>query len=150
MTAGQPTELTQTVTATMVKQIRRGVVVETAAEAAGISQATFHDWMARGGRGEEPFAEFAAAVRQASAQARVTREQWVWEHDPLSWLLFGPGRERPGEPGWAKPAQTQVDATVEERVEDGKNDEDSEWEEVLAQATPDGAFGSDLFPPGEK
>jgi hypothetical protein len=60
MTAGQPTELTQRVTATMVEQIRRGVVVETAAEAAGIRQATFHDWMARGGRGEEPFAEFVA------------------------------------------------------------------------------------------
>jgi hypothetical protein len=148
--AGRPPVFTRTVTGIMVEHIRRGAVVQTAAEAAGISQATFHEWMARGERDEEPFAEFATAVRQARAQARVALEQWVWEHHPLSWLLFGPGRDRRGEPGWGKPAKPQVDATVEERVADAEDDEDSEWVEALAQAVREGAFGSGSLPPGEK
>jgi hypothetical protein len=147
---GRPTVLTQTVTATIVEQIRGGAVVETAAAAAGVSQATFHEWMALGEGGEEPFGEFATAVRQASARARLQLEQWVWEHDPLSWLLFGPGRERPGEPGWAKPAQLEVDPPLEEQSGAGKDDEESEWAQVLARAVREGAFGSDPFPPEEK
>jgi transposase len=55
--------------------IRAGNTVEVAAEAAGISEATFYAWMARGEQSrasDRPYREFRAAVEQARAEAEAT------------------------------------------------------------------------------
>jgi hypothetical protein len=126
--SGRVTLLTQAVARSVVRNIREGAFEWTAAEAAGISRAMFYQWIERGDRGEQPFAVFAAQVRQASAQARLEAEQWVWKHDPLSWLRFGPGRERQNEPGWGEPADALTEAGVKEQIE-----EDPTWSEALTE-----------------
>jgi predicted DNA-binding transcriptional regulator AlpA len=126
--SGEVTLLTQAVARSIVRNIREGAFEWTAAEAAGISRATFYRWIERGDRGEAPFAVLAAQVRQASAQARLEAEQWVWKHDPLSWLRFGPGRERQNEPGWGDPVAALTEAHVGEQVE-----EDPTWSEALTE-----------------
>lgn len=86
----------------IVKAIYAGAFDWVAACAAGISRSTFYDWMQRGRAGEPPFSDFSDKVDQARAQARLAREIKVARTQPLAWLRYGPGRERPGEPGWTE------------------------------------------------
>ena len=48
------------------------------------------------------YSDFHEEVRQARAQSRVAAEAEVRRDNPLAWLRFGPGRQRPGEPGWTE------------------------------------------------
>jgi hypothetical protein len=89
--------------------IRAGGFPRVAAEAAGVPADLFERWLRRGQRRRAPdcYREFAAAVAQARAQARLAAELQVFEKRPLDWLKCGPGRETAENPGWAsapKPA----------------------------------------------
>lgn len=86
----------------IIDAIRAGAFDHVAAQAAGIGRATFYDWMRRGRAGEPPFSDFSDKVDRARAQARRKREIEVARTNPLAWLRYGPGRERPGEPGWTE------------------------------------------------
>ena len=50
-------------------------------------------------------------ARVARAQARAQREAAVAQQNPLAWLRMGPGRERPGEPGWTDAQRTELNAS---------------------------------------
>jgi hypothetical protein len=111
----RPTKLTPEVQAAIVEAIRAGSFDWVAAQAAGIDPATFREWMGRGD-GRDPdrpatpqYAAFAAEVRQARAQARQIAEARVFNEDAFKWLRYGPGRERPDEPGWTE--SSNVDMT---------------------------------------
>lgn len=103
---GRRTLLTPDVQERILEAIRGGAFAWVAAQAAGISPSTFHEWIARG-EGSDPdrpctpaYAEFAAQVRAAEAQARIEAEIAVKRDRPLEWLRCGPGRSAPGHPGW--------------------------------------------------
>ena len=100
--AGRKTKLTGVVLDTVVGHIRAGAFGWVAAEAAGISQRTFYNWITRGERGEQPYVLFEAAVRQAKAQARLSAELRVHRQGPLAWLRYGPGRSQRAHPGWTE------------------------------------------------
>lgn len=51
---------------------------------------------------EEMFREFREEIEQASREARVHAEIDVRKTKPLDWLLKGPGRNRPDDPGWSQ------------------------------------------------
>lgn len=68
---GRPTLFTPEVQAKIIGFIRLGAYIETAARAAGISRPTFQEWMKRGGKGEEPFAGFIAAIEKAMGESEV-------------------------------------------------------------------------------
>jgi hypothetical protein len=76
------------------------------AQAAGISARTFARYMERGAADDEagltrsPFRRFYLRIREARAAARARAEYHVNRDQPLAWLRYGPGRERPNEPGW--------------------------------------------------
>jgi hypothetical protein len=73
--------------------------------------------MERGRAGRGRFRQFRQSVLAARAQTRVLAEVEVRRDDPLSWLLVGPGRERPGEPGWSRSVTVNVlSGPVEIRV----------------------------------
>ncbi|GHG80095.1 hypothetical protein [Streptomyces griseocarneus] len=80
--AGRPTLLSEDVESRIIAASRTGIAVELAAEAAGISSATYHRWMARGraevaaredgqapNRDEDPYVELFEKVRTARAMA---------------------------------------------------------------------------------
>ncbi|MFE3139604.1 hypothetical protein [Streptomyces scopuliridis] len=80
--AGRPTLLSEEVEGRIIAASRTGIAVELAAEAAGISSATYHRWMARGraevaaredgqapNRDEDPYVELFERVRTARAMA---------------------------------------------------------------------------------
>ncbi|MDY7078644.1 MAG: hypothetical protein SXV54_17150, partial [Chloroflexota bacterium] len=109
---GRRTKLTPEVHNLIVQYIRGGAFDYVAAQAAGIDPGTFRRWLNRGEkRTEEPFRTFCTDVKQARAQARIAAENKVFDESPFNWLRYGPGRERPGEPGWTD--SRQVDVTTD-------------------------------------
>jgi hypothetical protein len=82
--------------------IRAGGFPHVAAEAAGIPKDVFESWLARGRkRGKRnAYHDFADAIRQAVAQARLAAEIKAFQDDPVTWLKQGPGKETADSPGW--------------------------------------------------
>src|SRR5262249_33142788 len=74
-----------------------------AVEAAGVPWAEWRRWMRLGRQSspESPYQVFRAEVVQAQAQGRLKAETEVFQKSPMLWLKHGPGREKPGWPGWA-------------------------------------------------
>lgn len=89
------------VEATILAAISLGAYDWIACACAGISARTLQAWRSRE---EPPFVEFARKLEQARAQARVRAEVRVAQGRPDTWLQRGPGKDRPGEPGWSDPA----------------------------------------------
>ncbi len=96
--------LTDEVEDRILMWVRSGAFPEVAAEAEGVPAEVFARWMAWGSRTQPPprprYRRFVRNVRQAAAQARLRSEIKVREKDLKFWLLSGPGKERPGCPGW--------------------------------------------------
>lgn len=46
------------------------------------------------------YATFYSRVMAANGSARRRMEKLVTQTEPFKWLRYGPGRERPGRPGW--------------------------------------------------
>ena len=55
----------------LCKFLSGACTIRTACEATGISEASFHDWVARGEQGEKPFSEFLDAVTRARGQGKA-------------------------------------------------------------------------------
>ena len=93
----------------IVAFIRAGSFDWVAARANGVPAPTFFRWMERGEQGEPEFSEFWTDVQNARAESRLAREVDVARKEPLAWLRLGPGRDRPGEPGWTdRPSGTEM------------------------------------------
>src|SRR5207253_1399339 len=69
----------------------------------------FENWLARGrkGRARGAYRDFAEAVRQAEAQARMQAEMAAYKKDAMNWLKSGPGREATNRPGWSMPVRAR-------------------------------------------
>ena len=79
-----------------------------------------------------------AWVREA--QAKVAAQQALYRNDPLRWLLSGPGRERPGRPGWVEPAgRDHAEATVVGEGDASEADGDGHVTRRREGAIPTGA-----------
>lgn len=92
--------------------IRLGAFDHVAAASAGISRSTFYSWLQQA---EQPdadplFLEFLDKVSQAKATARQVAEARVFQENPFAWLRFGPGKDRPQEPGWTAEVAVNVNA----------------------------------------
>lgn len=92
----------------LVQYIRAGSFPYIAAQACGIPKSTWYRWMSSGRKGYKPYRELWDKVQGAGAEARVVAENKVFSGTPLAWLRYGPGRERPGEPGWTDSKQVDV------------------------------------------
>lgn len=93
----------------VTQYVRAGGFAWVAAEAAGVPKATFDDWMRRGAESaRQPYRGFRDAVLQARAQSRLKAEMETRAKFPRDWLRMGPGRERPGWPGWSQPPRIDV------------------------------------------
>jgi len=92
----------------IVKLIRQGAYDYQAAQASGIDASTFYRWMKAGEKADSVYHQFCTEVQQARAHARTGAEIEVKKGNPLAWLRYGPGRERPGEPGWTETTKLEV------------------------------------------
>jgi len=104
---GRRTKLTPEVQEIILRAIRQGSFDWVAAQAAGITGTTFHNWMRWGRKGNPRYVAFFTNVQRAKAETRRKAEAQVFADDAFKWLRYGPGRERPGEPGWTESAQLE-------------------------------------------
>jgi transposase len=74
---GRPTKLNAATQKAIIEAIQAGMYEKDAALYAGISEPTFHNWMARGREGEAPFLEFQESVKKARAVAQHTNIQII-------------------------------------------------------------------------
>jgi transposase len=99
------------VTARVCEHLRRGGYAVDAAVTAGIDESTFYDWMRRGKKGEEPFAQFAQSVKAAKRE-RVQALCEQISSDPTwqakAWLL-----ERTDPKRFGRNDRVKLDAKVE-------------------------------------
>jgi transposase-like protein len=100
--AGRSKKLTAELITEICDYIRQGSYDYVACERVGISQSTFYLWLqqAEAEDADPPLLEFSESVEQARAEARTNAEMRVLQEQPATWLLKGPGREKPGRPGW--------------------------------------------------
>jgi hypothetical protein len=104
--AGRKLKLAPELVQAISTHIRDGAFDWVAAQAAGIGTTTYYRWLEWGARrgARRVYREFREAILTARAEARVQAEMRVYQEDRATWLLRGPGRERPGQPGWAASA----------------------------------------------
>jgi hypothetical protein len=103
-------KLTADAEAIILNYIEAGAADYIAAEAAGIDQRTFRDYLQRG-QGLHPkrtstlqLVRFAKAVMEAKARARAVREIQAAEHHVPFWLTHM-ARSKPGREGWTDPVE---------------------------------------------
>lgn len=66
---GRPTKLTPEIQKAICDMLEIAVAEKHAAEANGIAEQTFHEWMRRGEAGESPYDDFYVAATRARARA---------------------------------------------------------------------------------
>jgi len=102
----------------MLDEIRQGVWHYVAAQSVGVHHDTFNRWMREGKKNpESKYNRFYVAVQAAVAIARKKCEREVHDAKPLDWLRFGPGRDKPGEPGWGETKATDVESIAQQEFE---------------------------------
>jgi hypothetical protein len=106
MSTARP-RLTPEVQQQICAYLRAGGGPHVAAAAAGVLPEAFDEWLRRGRRpGARPrYRDFALAVAQAQAHARLAAETKVHQEKPLDWLKCGPGRETAEQQGWTAPGK---------------------------------------------
>ena len=119
--------LTEEIAQTILTYIRAGAFDYVAAEAAGISDRTFRDWIARGeGRGPRPgtpeLVAFAIDVRTARAQVRAAAEIRIFQEHPEYWLAHV-ARTKEDREGWTEPRRSKGEDMTPERIS-GLTDEE--------------------------
>lgn len=104
---GRQSQLTEDYILTIVENIEQGAYMWVAAGAVGVSRQTIYNWLRLGERSREGdkyalHRRLFDEVSKARARARMSAESRVFGDNPFNWLRYGPGRERPGEPGWTE------------------------------------------------
>ena len=150
--AGAPSLLDDPdVLSAILESIREGCFPHVAAQAEGVMYSTWRRWMIMGevlaecledgADFEVKFRErypsdhmivksrreqllgFFLEVRKAEASIRRRAERAVVQTEPYKWLMHGPGRDRPNNPGWTNQTQI-VGAGAEGQVQLGVQVED--------------------------
>jgi hypothetical protein len=95
-------------------RVMSGAYPLVAAQACGISEDVFQQWLDRGTgkNARAPYREFAARIDAAVAHARCMAEMAMRKENPRGWLLNGPGKDSPSQ-GWTGPARAALAAPPE-------------------------------------
>jgi len=104
-------KLTPELIETISGHIAKGAFDHVAAQACGISPATFYNWLAAAQKEDctdELKLEFLEKVSQAKASARLSAESRVFDEDAFKWLRFGPGKTKPTTDGWTEESTLNV------------------------------------------
>lgn len=108
---------------------------------AGISPRTLREWIARGeGRSGRPatpkLKEFAAAVRQAMAEARIAAATRAHKERPTWWLTHA-ARSTADREGWTEPQKGSSGDAVAEMSEEEVRDELTHLLELRLRGDPE-------------
>jgi hypothetical protein len=117
---GRPSKLTPDVVDRLLTAIRQGMYFTSACTYAGIHDATFHYWMAKGRKetsGE--YFDFFVAVQQAEAQAELAALTFWRAQFPHDWRAAATMLARRHPDRWAPREQGQSEVVVNIKHTDG-------------------------------
>lgn len=121
---GRPTKLIPRVHEDIIKTIRAGNYLETAAAFAGINKSTLHDWLRRGEReiqrveqdgrnrvrmSEEIYVNFSNAVSEALAEAEMRDVLTIGKAASDNWQAAAWRLERKFPDKWGRKLQQQIE-----------------------------------------
>jgi transposase len=108
-----PTKLTPELQEKILRQLRFGSYVETAAECAGITRKAFYEWMKKGERGLKPYAAFCTAVNHALADAEVRDLATILKASQKDWTAAAWRLERRYPEKYGRRDRMKLDAEVQ-------------------------------------
>lgn len=91
-TIGRPTFCTPELTARIVANIDTGAYLPQCCEVAGVGYSTIKEWMAKGRKGQQPYAYFTATIRHALKDrelrfVRIIADASVKDAKAAQWML---------------------------------------------------------------
>lgn len=113
---GRPTKLTPEVQEKIRGLISKGSYAKTAAEAAGIPEQRFYDWMDKGEQGKEPYKSFRESIKKAEAEAEAHASERVYS-GKKQWVAAATWLERVKRERWSRSDRVAVDASGTIKVE---------------------------------
>jgi transposase len=115
---GRPTKLTPEVSDTIVRYVRAGNYLETAAAAAGISRDTLHTWLRKGRTAKSGmYSEFADIVEKALGEGEIRDVLVIGEAARTHWQAAAWRLERKFPDRWGR--RLAADVTLEATVDVG-------------------------------
>ena len=103
MERGRPSKLTEEVKDKLVKAISQGNYYEAACSYAGITYATFRNWMNEGEQATEgEYFDFFDTIKKAEAAAELRMVQEWQKHIPNNWQAIATFMERRYPDRWGK------------------------------------------------
>jgi hypothetical protein len=99
---GAKLRLTPELQEKVCKAIMAGNYNSVAAGYAGITEATFYRWMAKGREGEQPYLDFFEAVKNAEHSAEVVAVANVRKHWEKNWVAAMTWLERKHQKRWGR------------------------------------------------
>jgi Homeodomain-like domain len=135
--AGRRDSLAQGVEQQLLAALRTGATIGEAAAAAGISRSTVHRWVARGEGQDGRFQNFAEAVAQARAEAKVGAIAAVRRAMPEDWRAAAFYLERTDPEQWGRRTAHELTGAdgkpIALRGEDGQRDFSKLSDDELAE-----------------
>jgi hypothetical protein len=86
----------------LCRYLKTGVTIKTAAEAVGISEATYHLWLRKGKAGIEPYATFADKIRETFPKTEAVLAGRVINASEKDWRAAAWMLERRNRKDWGK------------------------------------------------
>jgi len=126
MKMGRPIKLNESIQADIIKAIRAGNYLETAAAYAGINKSTLHDWLRRGERekqrvdkdnrrritkDEQIFVDFSDSVEKALAESEVRDVYRIEKAAESQWQAAAWRLERKFPARWGKRIKQEIEVS---------------------------------------
>lgn len=134
---GRPTKLTPELLEEVVKYVRTGAYVETAAAAAGVSKVSLYDWLKRGKRGDKSnnglYIEFSEAMSQAVAESELRDIALIGKAASRNWTAAAWRLERKHPQRWGRREVQDVHVSGGMALRQMSKTEEAEYQNRVAE-----------------
>lgn len=114
---GAPTLCTPEIIKEIVDALRMGVYFDAACAAAGVTKDTGWNWMKRGRKGEQPFAEFFSLVGKANGEMQKFYNTSIFAHSKKNWQAAAWYLERRFPKRYGRKDQLELSGELDSNVE---------------------------------
>ena len=112
----RPTKCTPELTEKICEYLASGCYVCTACQLVGIGTSTLQEWQTKGAAGEEPYAAFTAAIKEAEAKAEARAVALVQKAMVDDWKAAMTWMERKFPDRWSRGERREISGSINQTV----------------------------------